>query len=259
MKIACVQMNTVLADPDRNFDRACRLIRQAAARHAPDVIVLPEMWNLGFFPREGLAELADRDGQRTRQVLGGLAAELGVNLVAGSVAEVRDGRVYNTAHVFDRAGQCVYRYDKTHLFSPAGEPEFFTAGDRYGVFRLDGVPCGLILCYDLRFPELTRSLRLEGADVLFIPAQWPAARLTHLEILTRARAIENQMFAVLVNACGACAGHSALIDPWGEPLAAAGDGEELLAAELRPEVLAEIRGSINVFRDRRPELYRLDG
>ena len=264
MKIACIQMDTRPADPDRNIDHACRLIREAARRERPDVVVLPELWDVGFFPREGLRDLCDADGRRTRGVLGGLARELGVDLVAGSVADLRDGRVYNTAYVFDRAGDCVYRYDKAHLFSPSGEPDFFAPGDRCGVFRLDGVTCGLILCYDLRFPELTRSLRLRGADLLFIPAQWPAARLAHLETLTRARAIENQMFTVLANSCAdgfgtVCAGHSALIDPWGVTLAAAGAGEEIIAADLRLEVLEEIRSSINVFRDRRPELYGAQG
>ena len=102
MKIACIQMDMLFAQPEENFAKAKRLIREAMAS-GPDVVVLPETWNTGFFPKERLSELAERDCARVKRELGGLAAELGVNLVAGSVANVRGGKVYNTACVFDRA------------------------------------------------------------------------------------------------------------------------------------------------------------
>ena len=139
----------------------------------PDVVVLPETWNTGFFPKERLSELAEQDCARVKRELGGLAAELGVNLVAGSVANVRGGKVYNTACVFDRAGNCVAEYDKTHLFTPMGEHAYFTPGDHLCRFRLDGHDCGLVICYDIRFPELTRTLAVQGMDMLFVVSQWP--------------------------------------------------------------------------------------
>ena len=259
MKIACAQMDMRLGESEYNFAHAEKLVRKAAAEGA-DVILLPETWNLGFFPREGLAELADPEGGKVKETFGSLARELNVNIVAGSAVTVRDGSVFNTACVFDRAGDCVATYDKTHLFTPMGEHECFTPGDHLCTFHLDGVNCGLIICYDLRFPELTRSLTLAGAELLFVPAQWPAARREHWRILNRARAIENQIFLACCNSCGTAGetvygGFSAVYDPWGKVLAEAGPAEEIIAADCDFAVKEQIRESINVFRDRRPELY----
>ena len=260
MKTACIQMDMLFAQPEENFAKAKRLIREAMAG-GPDVVVLPETWSTGFFPKERLSELAERDGARVKRELGGLAAELGVNLVAGSVANVRGGKVYNTACVFDRAGNCVAEYDKTHLFTPMGEHAYFTPGDHLCRFRLDGHDCGLVICYDIRFPGATRTLAVQGMDMLFVVSQWPAARIGHLRALTVARAIETQAFVICCNSCGDAGethygGASAIIDPWGQ-LLAAGQDEQILAADCELEMLDGIRSSINVFRDRRAELYRV--
>ena len=261
MKIACAQMDVRLGDPAYNFARAAALVKSAAEQGA-DVVMLPETWNIGFFPKKNLAELADPDGESVRAAFSALAKERSVNIVAGSAATNRDGKVFNTACVFDREGACVAAYDKTHLFTPMGEHEYFTPGDHLCTFTLDGVKCGLIICYDLRFPELTRSLVLQGADLLFVPAEWPAVRVAHWQTLNRARAIENQIFLACCNGCGTagetvCGGSSAIYDPWGEILAQAGAKEEIILADCDFSVKEKIRESINVFRDRCPELYKL--
>ena len=261
MKLSCVQMNMAFARPEENFRRAEALVRQAA-EGKPDVIILPETWNTGFFPREDLASLCDRDCAQTRMVFGALAKELGVNLVAGSVANARGGRVYNTACVFDRNGERLCAYDQTHLFTPMGEQDFFTPGDHLCRFELDGVSCGILICYDIRFPELARTMALGGMDLLFVVSQWPAVRDAHLRTLTTARAIENQMFLACCNSCGTAGetvygGRSVILDPWGKELASAGTQEQILTADCDLSVLHGIRTSINVFRDRRPELYRV--
>ena len=260
MKVTCIQMDMRFGDPAWNFSRAETLIEEAVKTEAPDVVVLPETWNTGFFPRENLSALADDDGRETVSRIGAIAKKHGVNVVAGSVANNRDGGVYNTAYVFDREGGVVASYDKTHLFTPSGEDLFFQKGDHLTAFTLDGVQCGLIICYDIRFPELTRTLAVRGLDLLFVVAQWPDIRIPHLLALSKARAIENQMFVAVCNSCGRAGatqngGHSVVFDPWGETLAAAGAGETLLSASLDFGVLAGIRDSINVFRDRRPSLY----
>lgn len=260
MKVTCIQMDMLLGEPEYNFRHAEELIAQAA-QEQPDVIVLPETWNTGFFPRENLAALADENGAAVQARIGALAAKYAVNLVAGSVANRKAGGVYNSAYVFDRTGKVVAEYDKTHLFTPSGEHEFFQKGDHLCRFTLDGVSCGLIICYDIRFPELTRSLTVQGIDLLFVVAQWPNVRTAHLLALSKARAIENQMFLVCCNSCGTagktvCGGNSSIHDPWGELLAQAGESEQLLSAELDFSVVSGIRSSINVFRDRRPELYQ---
>lgn len=261
MKVACLQMDMLLAKPEENFSHAAKLVKQAMEAQ-PDVLVLPETWNTGFFPKENLPALCDRDGAQVKQVFGALAAQYQVNIVAGSVSNLRDGRVYNTAMVFDRTGACIASYDKTHLFTPMGEDNYYTPGDRLCTFSLDGVKCGLIICYDVRFPELTRSLTLPGLDMLFVVSQWPKVRTFHLRSLTTARAIENQMFLVCCNSCGTAGqtvygGNSAIIDPWGETVALAGESEEILTADCDLQILENIRGSIPVFRDRRPSLYQI--
>ena len=261
MKIACLQMDMRLADVQYNFSHACQMIHDAMMDQ-PDVLVLPETWNTGFFPKEGLHDLADQDGTRVKRCIGELAAKFHVNIVAGSIANLREGAVFNTAFVFDRTGACIASYDKTHLFTPMGEHHYFAAGQHLCRFKLDGVSCGLIICYDVRFPELTRSLTVPGLDILFVVSQWPGVRTFHLRSLTTARAIENQMFVVCCNSCGTAdttvyGGNSAIIDPWGNTVALAGECEQILIGQCDLDILEQIRSTIPVFRDRRPELYEI--
>ena len=261
MKITCIQMDMQLGAPEENFRKAAKLIESAMTQQ-PDVLVLPELWNTGFFPKENLTGLCDREGVRVKQEIGKLAKQYNVNIVAGSVANLRDGKVYNTCYVFDRTGACIAAYDKAHLFSPMGEDRFFAKGDHICHFRLDGVSCGVIICYDVRFPELSRSLALEGIDCLFMVAQWPTERIPHLTTLCAARAIENQVFLACCNSCGTAGstvygGYSAIYDPAGKVLAQAQAGEIAISAHLELSQLTTIRNSINVFADRRPELYRM--
>ncbi|MCQ2476922.1 MAG: carbon-nitrogen family hydrolase [Clostridia bacterium] len=259
MKVSCLQMNMKLGCPEENFAHAEQLICNAM-KDNPDVLVLPETWNTGFFPKGNLAGLSCKDGDEVKSCIGALAKQYGVNIAAGSVSNVRDGKVFNTAMIFDRDGRCMAEYDKTHLFTPMGENDCYTCGDHLCCFTLDGVKCGIIICYDVRFPELTRSLALQGLDMLFVVSQWPKERIFHLRTLTTARAIENQMFVVCCNSCGTAGktvygGNSAIIEPFGKTLALGGENEEIITADCDIEILSDIRSSIPVFRDRRQELY----
>lgn len=261
LRISCVQMAPGLAKPDENYAAAETLVRKTALEEHPDVILLPEMWNTSFFP-EDVCKYADRDGAKTKALFGRLSAELGIHIVAGSVADMREGRIFNTSYVFDRTGKCIASYDKTHLFSPMGEDKTFAKGNALCLFTLDGVRCGVIICYDLRFPELVRAMALAGLDVLFLPAQWPRKRLEHLTALARARAIENQAFVALCNGCGTAGatrfgGGSMLIDPLGGTLAKTDGETATITATLELSMLAEVRAAIPVMTDRRPELYRI--
>jgi predicted amidohydrolase len=252
-------MRVKCADPDANFDRVTALT-QRAAREKSDVILLPELWNTGFAPREIDPSLADEDGARTKRFCAALAKKHNVNLVAGSVLTRKGGELYNTAYVFDRAGDCIAEYDKTHLFSPSGEGEAYAAGNQIVTFSLNGVACGIMICYDLRFPELARALALKGAKVLLIPAEWPRQRTEQMLALLRARAIENQMFATVCNGCGEAlgtrfGGKSAIIDPLGNYLSLAGRGEKIISATIDFAAQEKIRRELPVFSDRRPELY----
>lgn len=262
LKVSCIQMDMAFAESEANFAKAERLIREAA-KASPDVIVLPETWNMGFSPSESRESRCDRDGEKTKRVIGGLAKELSVNIVAGSVANIKNGKIYNTSYVFDRQGECIAEYDKTHLFSPMKEDKHFEKGNGFCTFTLDGKKCGVIICYDIRFPELVRSMTVKGLDCLFVVSQWPLVRIAHLRALTKARAIENQMFVCGCNSCGKAGrnvfgGNSEIVDPWGEELVSAGEGEEIISAELDFGIIDNIRSTINVFADRRPSLYDIN-
>ena len=259
MKVSCVQMNMEFCNPGKNYESAVKLIEDAM-KNTPDVIVLPETWNTGFFPRENLESYCDNEGAKTKEVIGGLAKKYNVNIVAGSVANIKSGKIYNTAYVFDRNGDAIAEYDKTHCFSPMDEHKYFTQGGKICRFTLDGKSCGIIICYDIRFPELTRSMTVKGVDCLFVVSQWPKVRIPHLTALVKARAIENQMFVVCCNSCGTAGetvygGNSRIVDPWGVEIAAADESEQTITAECDYGIIENIRSTINVFRDRRPELY----
>ena len=158
MKVSSIQMNMVFSDPDENYRRAEELIRKTVEENRPDTVVLPETWNLGFFPRENLLALSDKEGERTKTLLSRLSKEMNVNIVGGSVVRSDGEDVRNTCYVYSRTGELLASYDKTHLFSPMDEDKFFKKGDHTSLFTLDGVKCGVIICYDIRFPELIRTM-----------------------------------------------------------------------------------------------------
>lgn len=261
MKVSCLQMDVLPAQPEANFPHAAELIRQAMAEQ-PDVIVLPESWDISFLPRNATPELYENSYRRAVREIGDLAKAYNVNIVAGSVSNYREGKLCNTCCVFDHQGALIASYDKIHLFSHVGEDKRYAPGEAICTFRLDGVRCGVIICYDVRFPELVRTMCLDGLDVLFVVCQWPKARIDMLHTLCRARAIENQIFVACCSACGTagdrvCGGNSAIFGPSGEFLAAAADAQTVLCADCELDSLQGLRDSFPVFRDRRPELYRL--
>jgi len=262
LRIALLQMKVTAGDPDENYRRAGDMLREAVAGgEKPDVILLPEMWNTGY-ALERIRELADEGGERTGRFIGDFCRRHGVNVIAGSIADKTGGRVRNTAYAFDRAGRLTADYSKIHLFRLMDEEKHLAAGGKPGLLSVDGQPAGLIICYDLRFPELTRRLALEGAKILFVPAEWPNPRLHHWRSLIIARAIENQMYVIACNAVGENGGntffgHSMIVDPWGTIVAEAGEEETILTAEVDLALADDVRAKIPVFEDRRPELYGL--
>lgn len=262
MKISLIQFPIVPGDRLANFDQVRRRVQQAA-RAGSDMAALPELWDLSFYPPD-VYDLADEEGRQAQAFLQDLAASCHIQLIGGSIVRRHDGCLYNTTYIVDEEGNRVSSYDKCHLFMPGGEEKVFAPGDHLNTFFLGDIPMASITCYDLRFGEWVRMAALAGAQILFVPAAWPHPRLAHWQILNRARAIENQFFVVAVNSCGTCGdyrfcGHSMIIDPWGEVLAQGGDGEEIVTGEIDLSVIKDIRSRINVFRDRRPELYHLEG
>lgn len=260
MKVASIQMDVKFGKKRENYEKALVLLEEAKKRGS-DVALLPELWDLGFFPEDNLSQAADLDGLEAKAFLSSCARKLDMNIVGGSVVNKRGKNIYNSCFVFDRNGHLEAEYDKTHLFSPLNEDKFFTPGDRLITFMLDGVPCGVIVCYDLRFPELSRRLSLEGIEMLFVSASWPLVRKEHLLTLSRARAIENEMYLVLSSSAGKredidFCGCSSIFSPTGEVLAALDNQEEgVIQACFDEKEVCLARRSLPVFKDRKPTLY----
>lgn len=259
LKIGLIQMNVEMGNREKNVARVQTLLEKAM-KEDPDVLVLPETWDLGFFPSNAL-ELADEKGQESISFLSSFSKEHHVNIVGGTVCVKEEGKLYNRSFTFDREGNLISTYDKAHLFSLSGEDKAFTKG-REGLqsFTLDGIPSSEIICYDLRFPEYARKAALQGASLLFIPAAWPAKRKYHWETLCKARAIENQIFVIAVNQRGISGdthygGDSMIIDPWGEELCHMKEADEIAFVTIDMDVLKETRETIQVYKDRRPDLY----
>ena len=242
MKISIAQFKSKLGAVEENFSTAARLIE--AAQNS-DVILLPELWTTGYYPVP-VENFADKDGQRTAEFICAAAEKFNVNIIGGSAIVESDGKIFNRCIVANRRGEILTTYDKTHLFSFAKEGEVFCAGDKISTVELDGVRCGVAICYDLRFPEFIRKIALTGAEIIFIPAAWSLKRLTPRQILTKARAIENQVFIVFANSSG----KSEIINPLGEVLAESERGEEILTAEINLADRTEIIKTMNLLADR---------
>ncbi|WP_411342856.1 carbon-nitrogen family hydrolase [Paenibacillus sp. WLX1005] len=259
--ISLIQMDIALADPQENIRRAGEWIKRAMnAEQRPDVIVLPEMWNTGY-ALDRLDGIAEPEHGPINRWLSETAREHNIVLVGGSISEQRDSGFYNTLYVHGADGQQQAKYDKIHLFKLMDEEKFMQPGEETALFPLGDVTAAASICYDIRFPELARTLALAGAKVWFVPAEWPNPRLHHWRTLLTARAIENQMYVIACNRVGSDAkstffGHSMVIDPWGEVIAESGEEEGILTATIDLDLSDEVRGRIPVFADRRPELYR---
>ncbi|MFJ8073606.1 carbon-nitrogen family hydrolase [Streptomyces sp. NPDC096176] len=249
----------IAVEPDESVDsrrrRVASLVRE---QQDAELVILPELWPVGAFAYQQFEREAESPTGPTYEAMAKAASDAGVWLHAGSVVEkAADGTLYNTALVISPAGELVATYRKIHRFGfDKGEAVMMGAGEDLVTVHLPDLTIGLATCYDLRFPELFRGLVDAGAQALVVPAGWPARRREHWTLLARARAVENQAYVL---ACGTAgthadveqAGHSIVVDPWGEVLAEAGVGEEVITVDLDPARVASTREVFPALKDRR--------
>jgi predicted amidohydrolase len=266
LRAAAVQLNSD-GEKDRNLATAERLVRAAAADGAA-LVALPEKWNLLAEGEQLLAEAEPLDGP-SLSAARSWARELGIHLLAGSIAERGAGeKAANTSVLIAPDGEDLAVYRKVHMFDvDAGgvsyrESEHEQPGSELVTAPVGELIAGLAVCYDLRFPELFRILALRGARLLTLPSAFTSATgRDHWEVLLRARAIENQAFVLAPNQVGTAPphfdsyGHSAIVDPWGELLAVAPAGEGFVAADLDLAAQDEVRRSLPSLANRRPQTY----
>lgn len=256
MRIACVQLSYSAGEPrEDRLERGIARIREASAD--ADLVVLPELWVTGYFSFERYAEEAESIDGPLMSRFRDLAKELRIHLLPGTFVERQGAGLANCAMLFDSDGNRVLTYRKVHLFGyESEEAKLLTPGNSADVATTALGPVGATTCYDLRFPELYRRITDAGAKLIVIPAAWPAARTEHWRLLLRARAVENQTFVVGCNGAGTqgnvkLAGHSVVIDPWGEVLAEAGSETETLTVDIDIARVDAVRDEFPVLQHRR--------
>ncbi|WP_157976095.1 nitrilase-related carbon-nitrogen hydrolase [Lewinella sp. IMCC34191] len=260
LNLATYQFEAKLGAVAQNMRRIEEILSELTPGEI-DLIAFPEMCDTGY-AMELIAERAVTWGGSHLRSIKALAKEKGTAVLLG-LSERENDRVHNAVAVISKTGELVYKYRKTHLvtIAPIHEERTITPGDELGYFELDGIPYGVMTCYELRFPEIARALTLRGIRVLVVPTAWPLVRVDHLMTLVRARAIENQVFVVLASRVGTDAGttfsgRSLIVDPNGNFLA---EGSETTEGLLRATVdlmdIKQARDTIRALRERRPELY----
>lgn len=256
MRVAVIQLH--VDDSESASDRIPRVAALVRAQAGAELVILPELWVPGAFAYSGFEPSARSLTEGALPEIAAVAREIGAHVVAGTYIERRNGQLHNTAVLLSPQGDIAHTYSKIHLFGfDRGEAAVLTAGDDWSVAALPGLPTlGMTTCYDLRFPELYRLFVDQGAELFVVPTGWPAARLEHWQVLTRARAIENQVFFIGCNQVGnqegvEMAGHSVVIDPWGEVIAEAGVDEETLTVDIDIAMVAKTRAEFPVLRDRK--------
>ncbi|MFA7468192.1 MAG: carbon-nitrogen hydrolase family protein [Desulfotomaculaceae bacterium] len=269
-KLGLCQM-TVEKDKDANLRRAAEFVRQAAGQGCR-IIALPEMFNCPYnknlFPH--YAECFP--GGKTTNLLSSLAKEYQVVLAGGSVPEQYGDIYYNTSFIFGPDGNLLGRHRKIHLFDvdlPGGlsfkESDTLHAGNIPTVVDTAFGKIGVCICYDIRFPELLRYMTLQGAKLILVPAAFNIVTgPAHWELCMKSRAVDNQVFVAAIsparNEKGTYKawGHSMVADPWGDVLAEAGEGDEVLCVDIDPVRIGDVSKKLPLLKHRRTDLYTIE-
>lgn len=252
MNVAAVQLDIAWENKPENFTRARQLLENAAPEKG-SLVALPEMFATGFSMNTG--SIAEPYGGQTETFLSRTAKDFGIYLLAGAAMRGRDGRVRNKALVFSPSGDLAAFYAKMRPFTPGGESDHYTAGEKPTMFQWANCKVAPLVCYDLRFPELFRASTATAQPELFVViANWPEKRIQHWIRLLQARAIENQAYVLGVNRVGrdpyyTYTGHSVIVDFNGDILRDAGEAEGIIQARLDLETLKKYRQGLPFLQD----------
>ncbi len=253
IKVASIQLWMEDGDPPQRMERVESLLDQV---RGVDLVILPEIWNIGYFSFDLYAKASETIDGETARRMSRKAKEHGFYLHGGSFVEKGDGKLFNTSLLFDPEGRVIACYRKIHLFGYGSqESQLLSPGKEVVVAETDLGKLGLCTCYDLRFPELFRIMLDRGAEIFLVTSGWPYPRLEHWLMLNRIRAIENSAFLISSNCAGKnrgiqFCGHSMIVDPWGTILASGGDEECILRAEIDREKVLKVRSEFPAVHDR---------
>jgi predicted amidohydrolase len=253
MRIASIQLKVIEGSKDKALDHASQIIRQC---RGADLILLPELWNIGFMSFDRYREEAETQEGPTLTLLRTLARELSCHLHTGTFVEKKGDRLYNSSFLLDPKGEILGSYQKIHLFTyQSQEAQILTPGTSVAVMATEFGSFGLATCYDLRFPELFRKMLDQGAEFFLISSAWPHPRLEHWFLLNRTRALENLSCLISSNCVGinrgtAFVGHSLTVDPLGQIIAGGNDEEGVVWAEVDRDIILKARAEFPTLRDR---------
>ncbi len=256
-RVHLVQMPCVEERPDENRARARWLLSEHRPTCDREFIVLPELFDVGLRTADYAHADAGIPGA-TSDFLRELAREHSAYVVATGIEPAGD-RYYNTLIVASPSGAILAKYRKVHPFQE--ERKTFLCGDRVVLFEARGMRVGVEICYDIRFPEMSRALALQGAELILVPAAFPDPRSPHWNTLLAARAIENQLYVAAANRIGhgydgkTYFGHSQLVDPWGVVLSRINSEERVVTASGDTSVIETVRRQITCYDDRMESSY----
>jgi predicted amidohydrolase len=254
MKVAILQL--AFNQDDNKAARISRVENILDQVKGADLVLLPEVWNIGYFAFDQYKSQSETLEGETIACLAAKAKEHGMYIYAGSFIE-RDGeKLYNGTALLDRKGDICGHYRKIHLFGIGSEErKYLSPGDKVTVCDTDFGKVGLSICYDVRFPELHRRMAAAGAEIILSCAAWPYPRVENWLVLNQARAIENQCFYLTCGCAGSSSGkgfigRSMAVDPWGNIVTSAGEREIILQFDINPEDVAQCRGQLSFLKDR---------
>lgn len=258
LNISAIQMCSKVGDKKANFEKVSDLILRDITSET-DVIVLPEVWTVGWSPKHFRESAEKINSSETVNFLSETAKKYNSWVIGGSFIEKDDaGNYYNTCPVINRSGELICKYSKNHLFSYYGcdEGKFITTGNNPVMVDIEGIKTGLTICYDIRFPEIYRAYRKAGADLFINCAAWGLNKPVPWECMTRCRAVENQTFMVALTQSGYIEngewniGHSRIIDFKGESLTEIKDQKEgAMTASLYFNEMYEFRDKCTCIKD----------
>ncbi len=267
-RIGLCQMK-VLDNKRLNLDKAIDMIDQASKKGA-EMVILPEMFNCPYDTKKFKAYAESSENSKSLKAVSNAAKNHGVYLVAGSIPELLDGKIYNSCFIFDRKGQIIDVHRKMHLFDvdipdiEFKESDTITAGNKVTVVDIDPIKIGVAICYDMRFPELFRLMALKDADIMVVPGAFNMTTgPAHWKTTVRARAIDNQTYVAAAsparnkNLSYVAYGHSIVVDPWGKVIEEAGYGEEIIYSTIDISYLKNVREELPLLKNRRTDIYEL--
>jgi len=264
MKVAICQID-VSRDKNDNLNNAERMIRQAS--NEAELIVLPEMFNCPYNAKT-FHKYAENEPGQTMLWMQRLSKELNITLVGGSIPELVGDKMYNTSYTYHH-GDLVGKHRKAHLFDvdikggiTFKESSVLEAGNKATVFKAGNLTLGVAICYDMRFPELMRTMVDQGADMIIIPAAFNTTTgPAHWHVTARARAIDNQVYFLVASPARSeylsykAYGHSLMVDPWGEIISEADIKETIIYGEFDLDKVKKVREELPLLLHRKPELY----